>query len=150
MIFDRIEHADYYSGINAQLSKALDILKNTDFNNVSDGKYVVDGDSLFYTVMTYQTKIKNDTPESHIRYIDIQYAIEGEEYIGVAPLHSMKAQLSENITSDIYFWTGECSNIKLSPHCFAILFPQDAHAPGIAVNEPETIRKVVVKVQVPE
>ena len=145
MIIDRIESADKYTCLGGRLKTALEVLATTDFSSLPDGKYTVDGDDLFYSISTYTTKPENLTPESHVLYTDVQYILEGEEYIGLAPLTEMGEQVSRN--GDLYLWNGPCDNLKLSKGCFAVLFPQDAHAPGIAVGEPSTVRKVVFKVK---
>lgn len=147
MIIDRVEFAKQYAPLSERLKAALELLAETDFSSLPDGKYEVDGDNLFYSIMTYRPKPENLTPESHVLYTDIQYVIEGEEYIGVAPLSCMKEQVRHIEGSDLYLWNGPCDNIRLSEGCFAVLFPQDAHAPGIAAGEPAQVRKVVVKVR---
>lgn len=48
---------------------------------------------------------------------------------------------------DIYFYDGNFAKLTLRPGQFVIVFPDDVHAPGLAVDEPETIRKAVFKVK---
>lgn len=91
---------------------------------------------------------KTTGPEAHRKYIDIQYLIEGEELIGVAPLASMERVAEAAPERDIWFYEGETAKLPLSGGRFAILFPQDAHAPCIAAGECRPVRKVVVKVAV--
>ena len=38
--------------------------------------------------------------------------------------------------------------IEATPGCYSIFFPADVHRPAVAVDEPMTVRKVVVKVSV--
>ena len=129
-----------------RLAKGLQLLRTTDFSAMEDGKYEVDGKSLFFMLQSYDSKTVNDRPEAHRKYIDIQYLLKGEEYIGVAPLSEMTEEVSANPDGDIWFYHGPVTNLKIGNGKFAVLFPQDAHAPGIAVETPEPIRKVVVKV----
>ena len=49
--------------------------------------------------------------------------------------------------SDIWFYRGPVDEITLTGDRFAVFFPGDAHAPGIALEEPAHCRKCVVKVR---
>jgi YhcH/YjgK/YiaL family protein len=146
MIYDKLDNLETYAPISERLAKGLQLLRTTDFSTMEDGKYEVDGKSLFFMLQSYDSKPVNDRPEAHRKYIDIQYLLKGEEYIGVAPLSEMTEEVSANPDGDIWFYHGPVTNVKIGNGKFAVLFPQDAHAPGIAVETPEPIRKVVVKV----
>ena len=108
----------------------------------------MEGDRLFYMLQSYESKESNDQPESHKKYIDIQYLLSGEELIGAGSLSEMTEEVSANPEGDIWFHHGPLSNIKIGNGYFAVFFPQDAHAPGIAVGSPAPVRKVVVKVKI--
>ena len=97
-------------------------------------------------LQSYSTREANDTPEAHRKYIDIQYLLSGEEAIGVGAVSDMTEEVSAKPDGAVWFYHGPLSQIKLGSGSFAVLFPQDAHAPGIAVGAPAPVRKVVVKV----
>ena len=126
MIYDSIQHIEAYRGIHPGVYRGLEILRDTDFSKLEDKRYEVDGEDLFFFVQSYESKPANDTPEAHRKYIDIQYVISGEEKMGVGPL----------------------DEITLANGRFAVLWPGDAHAPGIAVGQPAPCRKCVIKVKV--
>lgn len=75
--------------------------------------------------------------------------IQGEEKIGVAPLEDMTEEVEARPEGDIWFYRGPTDEItlKAGKH-FAVLWPGDAHAPCIAVEQPVHCRKCVVKVKV--
>lgn len=148
MIYDKLENLETYTPVSERLAQGLRLLKTIDFSVMSDGKYEVDGENLFYMLQSYESKEKNDCPESHKKYIDIQYLLSGEELIGVGALSDMTEEVSANPEGDIWFHHGPLSNVRIGNGYFAVLFPQDAHAPCIAVDKPVPIRKVVVKVRV--
>lgn len=148
MIYDRIENIETYTSISERLAKGLRLLQSTDFSAIEAGKYEVDGTALFYMLQSYQSKEQNDKPEAHRKYIDIQYMLEGEEEIGVGALSDMTEEVSANPEGDIWFYHGPVTKIKMVKGSFAVFFPQDAHAPGIATGEPAPVKKVVVKVEV--
>ena len=146
MIYDRIENIETYSAISERLAKGLRLLQTTDFSAIEAGKYEVDGKELFFMLQSYQSKEQNDRPEAHKKYIDIQYILEGEEQIGIGALSEMVEEVSANPDGDIWFYHGPVTHFKMEKGNFAVFFPQDAHAPGIATGDPAPVRKVVVKV----
>ena len=141
MIYDKLDNLETYAPISERLAKGLQLLRTTDFSAMEDGKYEVDGKSLFFMLQSYDSKPVNDRPEAHRKYIDIQYLLKGEEYIGVAPLSEMTEEVSANPDGDIWFYHGPVTNVKIGNGKFAVLFPQDAHAPGIAVELPNLSEK---------
>lgn len=148
MIYDSLKHIEAYKGIHPGVYKGLQLLRDTDFSQVEDGTYHVDGDDLFYFVQSYETKPANDTPEAHIQYIDIQCVLSGVETMGVGALEDMTEEVLPRPQGDIRFYHGPLDTVTLSPGKFAVLWPGDAHAPGVAVGSPAPCRKAVVKVKV--
>ncbi len=146
MIYDTLAHIDTYKGLAPRLARALELLRDTDFASQPDGTYEVEGKYLFYFLQTYETKPQNDRPEAHRQYADIMLMLEGREQIGVAPLEWVE-DTGERPEGDIRFYTGESVPILLERDRFAVFFPGDAHAPGVAAGAPEQVRKCVVKVR---
>lgn len=146
MIFDSLDHVDVYKDLHPGLYRALTILRDTDFSKMEDVRVEVDGKNLFYFLQSYETK-QNDTPEAHRAYADIQVVLEGKEKMGVGALEDMTEEVKANPDGDIWFYHGPMDYITLTPGKFAVLFPQDAHAPCISVDGPEHARKCVFKVK---
>ena len=146
MIYDTLENAENYYGVSPRLAEALKILSDTDFSQLENGRHDIDGENIFMNISQYETKTENNHPEAHKKYIDIQYLISGTELVGVAPLAAMEEVYDPKKGSDCILYTGKTEPLTLGNGTFMILFPQDAHAPGIAVGQPETVRKAVVKV----
>jgi YhcH/YjgK/YiaL family protein len=112
------------------------------------GRHDVDGSRLFAIVSDYATRPADDVPwEAHRRYIDVQYVHSGVERIGHAPLSRLAAGTYDG-ERDLLPAAGPGEFVTLEAGSFAILFPQDAHRPGIAVGAPQPVRKVVLKVAV--
>jgi YhcH/YjgK/YiaL family protein len=98
--------------------------------------------------MEYQTKdIELCLLEGHQKYIDVQYIIEGEEFIGVNSLVDQTPHIPLDIEKDVAFYPGNGYQFKLEAGNFAIFFRTDLHQPCIKVNEPTQVRKVVVKIR---
>jgi YhcH/YjgK/YiaL family protein len=130
---------------------ALEYLKTHDCTTMQPGVYEIDGKNLYAQVMDAQTDtVDRKKPEIHRQYVDLQYAPGGNEKIGVA-VDSGKNIVAENLFEerDILFYK-EVPNesfITMEAGSFAVFFPWDIHRPACAINEPATIRKVVVKIR---
>lgn len=149
MLYDSLKHIEFYKGIHPGVYRALEILRDTDFSQLEDKRYEVDGDNLFFFLQSYETKPDNDTSEAHRKYIDIQFLVSGREKMGVAPLEDMSEEVEARPDGDIWFYRGPMDYITLTAgDRFAVLWPGDAHAPSIAVDSPAPCRKCVVKVKV--
>jgi YhcH/YjgK/YiaL family protein len=99
---------------------------------------------------TYITKIKNDSllAEGHIKHIDIQYITKGEEVIEVYSKDEVELIDSYDAEMDIAFYRPikPGRKIILKPYEFAILYPEDLHITGLAVNEQVEVEKIVIKI----
>ena len=148
MIYDSLEHISNYRGMGA-VYQALELLCSTDFSVLPLGKHEVDGDELYFSIAEYDTSLGN-VAEAHRSYIDVQMLLQGEEYIGVAPLSIEKNQTCACPEKD--YWLYECKTqpLYMKKGLFMVLFPNDLHRPGTAIEKPVHCRKVVVKVKVPK
>lgn len=83
MIYDTLHHRKQYQNLHPGVAAALDFLADTDWAELDDGRYEVDGEKVFVNVMRYETKMDNPTPERHEKYIDIFYLLGREEEVAV-------------------------------------------------------------------
>ncbi len=145
MIKDSIKNFKSYVGICSAFDKALDLAIKMD-ENTPCGRVDVD-DDLYYNVMTFIGKDKDDAvAETHNNYIDIQFILQGKEIIGYAPKERLVNTQEYDENKDIAFWQGGFEFMLLDTLDFGIYYPQDAHAPGIAVDD-KPIKKVVFKIK---
>lgn len=148
MIFDTLTNVDNYKGLG-RVYTALKFLSETDFSKTELGKYELDGDNIFYMVQSYDTDPSKTVSESHRKYIDIQFMVEGEEIIGVADISSEKGLTEAKEENDVWFYNCKTEPLTLSAGKYMVLYPNDLHCPGVATNgKALTCRKVVVKVKV--
>lgn len=137
----------------AQIKKALEYLKSHDFTTMADGSYEIDGAKNVANLSRYTTRLVSECkPETHEKYVDIQFMVEGEEYIGWCPFSpDLTVVKAYDDARDIAFYDALVpdSNVVLSPGSFAILYPEDVHRPQGAVDDvPAKVTKVVVKIAV--
>jgi YhcH/YjgK/YiaL family protein len=148
MIVDLLSNAPQYAGISPRVARAFDYLLNTDLRSAGVGRHDIDGDRIYALHSDYVTKgLTEGKWEAHRKYIDLQYVVAGEERIGFAPLSRFSAG-AYDAEKDFVPLAGDGNFVTVRPGVFVLLFPADAHMPGIAIATPSRVRKVVVKVSV--
>ena len=147
MIIDRLDNAATYKGLGRGITAALQFLRQTDLKAMPVGRHVIDGDTLFALVQEYATRPRAEaTWEAHRKYIDVQYVISGEEIIGYANIERLKADPYKD-ADDYSPLHGAGDFVTVPAGSFMILWPQDAHAPCLAVTQPLSVKKVVIKIK---
>ena len=149
MIVDSFENCKKYYMVHKRFEKAFEYILRTDFKNISCGKYEIDGQNLYINIDEYETKTVSK-PEYHKKYIDIQFLINGEEYVGYCPKTNLIIDEGYDEQNDLGFGEGIVDFIKLKIGQFMVFFPDDAHQPCMALSSPTKVRKAVVKVRVDE
>lgn len=152
MYFSSTAASDDLSRYPAAIQKALRYAMETDFSQLADGQYPIDGEKMYAKVFHLKAKPLADThPELHKKYIDVQYWISGEELCGVAPSEGGAKCIEAREADDLYFCDrapGE-SFLHAWKGCYAVFFPNDLHRPGVQYEgNGAEYRKVVVKVSV--
>jgi YhcH/YjgK/YiaL family protein len=148
MVIDKIENYKLYVKLNERFETAFDYIKDNDLVQIASGKYSIDGDDIFAIVQEYDTKEKAECKlEGHKKYIDIQYMIQGSEFMGVTTLANQEA-ITKNEADDYTFYNGDSTMFRVDAGMFTIFFPDDLHMPCLKVGKIEKVKKVVIKVLV--
>ncbi len=150
MIIDSLNNSAKYAAISPRLAKAFEFLKRDGFATMKPGRYEIEGDNVFALVQTYDSKVRGPESkwEAHRKYIDVQFVASGNELLGYANLAGMKVTKEYDAKDDYLLCEGEGSFLIARPNTFLVFMPQDAHMPCQAIDKPERILKVVVKVKV--
>ena len=113
--------------------------------------YEIQGKDIYAQVMDAQTgAVEEKRPEVHEKFVDVQFLASGKEKLGFTP-DTGKYEVDERFDErDLIFYKSVENEgfIEATPGCYSIFFPADVHRPAVAVDEPMTVRKVVVKVSV--
>ena len=122
------------------------------FQNLEFGEsYIekIDQERIFAVYQSYESKDPSEARfEGHKAYIDVQYIFEGEELIKVTSKDAITREFEYDARKDLQFFEVKISSdIKMREKMACILFPSDLHAPGIAINNPKIVKKVVVKIR---
>lgn len=129
------------------LKLAFEFLKsNKDYPAGADDKIIIRGDDVF-AMYSENTGGRNLLLESHIRYIDIHYVIEGNDRFAYAPIgFEGITERSRNVEDDLITYTGEYPmTFDLKQGFFVVLFPEDIHSPCLEIDDN---RKFVIKVAI--
>ena len=139
-----------YAKLNENFAKMIEIAKEEIKKNSELGKYFVDGDKAYYMIQQYTSKDACEGKfETHKRYIDIQIVLDGEEQIRFDTLDTLTPMSEYDSSKDcaLYHMNSSYDSVNLRKGELAIIFPDEAHAPGLSVgNSPSTVRKMVAKV----
>ena len=151
MIYSSIHAHDDLSKYTAAIQRALTYVTTTDVASLAPADYPIEGDKMFAKVFDNTSKSVPEThPELHKKYIDVQFFVTGGELMGIYPKKKDYEVVEVHEDQDLYF-VGDVEGeqfLRMEPGDYIILFPNDVHRPGVAEKEPQTYRKVVVKVSV--
>ncbi len=118
-----------------------------DFTAMENGRYEINGDNVFALVQRYNSKPRDQGVwEAHRRYIDVQYIASGIESMGYAHIGNLKETQDYSAEKDVLLLDGQGDYFTARHDCFAVFYPEDAHMPGLAHENPTPVLKVVVKV----
>ncbi|HPH94866.1 MAG TPA: YhcH/YjgK/YiaL family protein [Anaerolineaceae bacterium] len=148
MIFESLEQIQRYKGLSAGLDRALDFLSIEDLAALPAGRLDMDGDNLYALVQEFSTRpLEQGKWEAHRRYIDVQCVAAGRERMGFAHLRDLS--VGEYVAEkDFVPAAGKGNFVDVYAGAFVVFFPEDAHMPCLAVDEPEPVKKVVIKIKI--
>lgn len=149
MIIDSIDRAFIYEKISPAFTLAMKFLYENRNGGLTKERYELSED-VYVLVMRYSTKmLDNCYYEAHKNYIDVQYLVLGNEYMGWAP----KSKMTEETyieEKDLYRMNGKGDLYPLHGGEFMILFPEDAHMPCVQYGDSAKVEKIILKIRVGE
>lgn len=150
MIIDKLSNCDLYA-YNEDLKAAFTFLKSLSELPEEEGKVTLLKDQVFANIDRYQTKPAAECRmEAHRDYIDIQILFSGREIIAWHPVSELKENISYDQEKDVAFYNvpDECAGTAvMQAGIFVLLYPEDGHMPQIAVDSPEPVEKIVMKIR---
>lgn len=151
MIVNNAFEVNKYDYLQDRFKKAYEFLQRKDLKDLPTGKYEIDGDDVFAMVQEYETSPEKKLQlESHKKYFDIQYMIEGEEIFLETDARILNVKIPYDEASDVMFYEDceKVTTVYLTDGQMAVVAPEEAHKPRCAVGRPMKVRKIVVKVRV--
>ncbi len=147
MILDHLSRAEKYFNMHSSFKHAFDYLRTTDLRLLAEGRHDIEGDDIYLIIASDNTGNERRKLETHRKYIDIQLAIEGSFPLEWHDIDSCKNVAMEyNGSDDVSFYNDPpLFTVHLAADMFAVLFPEDAHAPQPPMT---AVKKAIVKVAV--
>ncbi len=151
MIYDTLYRLAAYAPLLPRLALAAEFASRRDLASLPDGRVDLDGDAVYASIATYETKAPDPARfEAHRRYADVQFLVAGEgERCGIAvPASALDVNEPYDAARDILFGSAASFDwLTLDTRHFALFLPNDAHLPGrLLADAPSTVRKCVVKI----
>ena len=146
MIYGNLADAPFYRGIHPRLDVVLDLLTPAYLSAADTQRTELDGEALFVTRFDVETSADEARLfEYHRKYLDVFVTVRGRERVDIAAPDAIA--VSEQHGD---YWGGSGvpeQSVLLMPGRFLVLFPGDAHRPGMAAaGESESISRVVFKI----
>ena len=120
-------------------------IKNNDMQNLPNGRYELNGEN-YVNVFEYETKENDGVFELHKQYIDVHYAITGEETILWGESYT---QETKPYQADGDYSLGQVSNpkeVKVNGE-LCVFLPNEPHRAGVIYNGAVKVKKAVFKVK---
>ena len=151
MIISRFDSNEYESikRTSPLFEKAFDALEGLLRGEIADGRHEVEGDDAYIMVSSYTTNPVNEDRrfETHRDYIDVQLLLEGKELVGFADKKDLAVTDPYRPDYELYGMIKEFDKVILTEGKFVVIYPSEPHAPGLAAEEPQSVRKVVIKIK---
>jgi biofilm protein TabA len=151
MIHDALANAKRYVGLHPRFAAAFAWCQEPGHLAKEDGRFPIQGDSLFVIVESGPTiAAPFKRFESHRRYIDIQINLKGPEIMEWMPRSALTLFEDFKPDNDICFYQQPAAiptRLVVRPQEFAIFWPEDAHKPCCNPGDASvSYRKLVFKV----
>ncbi len=147
MIIDKISNVLNYAEVPEHAVKFIAGLSS----DIEVGKYNL-SEFDYANVELYSTKNIEDAKfESHKDYIDIQILVSGSERIYYTDTKELTTGIPYNKEKDIEFYADRVIDkdyMTLNGTNFVMIFPHEAHAPQVSINNDcQIVKKVVLKLR---
>lgn len=149
MIYGKLADAKHYKGIHPRLDRALGLLTADFLQTVGTERQSLEGDALYVTRFDVHTSTDEERLfEYHRRYLDIFTLTAGCERVDIAAPENLSVMEQRG---DYWGCRGKAEqHVILEPGSFLVLFPGDAHRPGMAASEPASVSRIVFKILIEE
>ncbi|NWK55719.1 YhcH/YjgK/YiaL family protein [Verrucomicrobiaceae bacterium N1E253] len=154
MIITSLNEIDLQSADSESLRTALRYLKEHGQDEKALGRFEIPGSDIWGVAQSYTTNEESDALryEAHRKFIDVQFILSGNEIMKWLPLNDLVTTQSYDADNDCLLGVAQNGNHGDIPFCSGqvmILYPSDAHAPGVSQGkQTQEVRKLVIKVPV--
>ncbi len=137
--------------LQERVKQAISHISRLNHKELKVGKYEV-SDNFYYIVKELETQPREQCIfESHRKYIDIQWVIEGQMAFETADVSTLKIEKEYDSEKDVALWQKQENLMQtiLSSGSYAVLYPNNAHISALVVNnQPQKIKLIVGKIKI--
>ena len=121
-----------YRGIDERIDRCIDYILSHDLSSLPLGRTDIDDDIYISTSANEMGDESSKRWEAHEHHLDLQYGLADGEKIAYLPISEV-AGFGDLLKGDIRFSDDPVKGalIPLNKDSFVLLFPEDAHKPGI-------------------
>lgn len=148
MITGTLENAERVFPLHKGFKTLFDFVLAHDFDNMPLGKIEIQGSDVYVVnVRTVGVAPQKQLLEMHQKYIDVHIALADGESIGLKAIEDLKHYTKEYTESDDCALSDDAPEyfVPLKKGEFAIVYPEDAHAPAVGDGE---IVKLIGKIKI--
>lgn len=151
MILDSLARSGVYENLGPGFAAAFDWLRRFGATAAGAPVEVVPG-AVVARPGAYETHERDPAKfECHGRFADVHFVAEGEETVEIADPSLLRPVSPLDAAADVAWFASDAPrfSVRLPAGSFLVLWPHEAHQPGIAgPGGPVRVRKTVVKVAV--
>lgn len=139
-----------YDLTSEKFKTAFEFLRRKDLAQLPEGWIELDH-GVRASVQHYTTIARNEGSfETHEKYFDVQYVVEGRELCGVCRRQGLVVKTPYDEKGDITFYEDPeyCGEVLLLEGDYILLAPEDAHKPRLEAGGRIPVKKIVLKVPV--
>jgi len=136
--------------LQEKIAEAIAYISTLRFEEMELGRHDVN-EEFYVNLQAYNTKAFEDTRfEAHRQYVDVQFMVEGTERIDVAAAALLEVEdaYDEQVEAMFLKAPKHAASVVLTAGGYVVLYPEDAHRPGISVQESVPVKKIIGKVRV--
>lgn len=136
-------------------NEAFNFIKTHDLVDLAPGNYVVDSGNVIAMVVELAPKDSAQVNwENHHNFNDLQYIIKGKAGMGVSSIANPDAKVtvpySDKSDTEVFAVNGGANYYTADPGTFFIFTPKEIHRPAFKLAGYDNIKKLIIKVRVPQ
>lgn len=145
MIYDHVDNINCYLRIDPNLDTVIREIQSGEYTAWESGRHDIKGNDAYCNVTTVKYT-ENPLWERHEKYLDIHINLEGTEQIQCENINMITDWSTYNPEGDYSTApdTKTGTAMEMRKGMFLIVFPQDAHMPGLVKTAGQS-RKVIFK-----
>lgn len=151
MIYGQIDNFAGSQTHGERVHQAFAFLQGNRSSLLQEGRHEIAGDAVFAMVSCTETRPQTSMRlENHHRYADLHFLLSGEEHTWVDFCAGATPAEVYNPDADIEFYlpSATARPLLLSGDRFLLVWPGEAHAPCVALDTPQPVRRLVIKILV--